>query len=64
MRWLVKEVNMEMFIDRDELAKILGIPESTVDYLRRAGKIPFYKVGKHCRYVLAEVQKILKENGR
>ncbi|MBF0331372.1 MAG: helix-turn-helix domain-containing protein [Candidatus Omnitrophica bacterium] len=55
---------MEMFIDRDELAKILGIPESTVDYLRRAGKIPFYKVGKHCRYVLAEVQKILKENGR
>jgi excisionase family DNA binding protein len=49
---------------REELAGILRIPRSTVDYLRRAGKIPFYKVGKHCRYLLVEVQRMLKENGR
>jgi len=60
----VKEVNMEMFMDRDELAKTLGIPGSTVDHLRKTGKIPFYKIGKHCRYVLAEVMKFFKDQGR
>ena len=55
---------MEMFMDRDELAKTLGIPGSTVDHLRKTGKIPFYKIGKHCRYVLTEVMKFFKDQGR
>lgn len=39
-----------MLCDGKELAKELKIPESTVDYLRRKGKITAIWVGKHARY--------------
>lgn len=48
---------METFVDRDELAKTFGIPASTIDYLRKKRGLPSLKIGKHYRYVLAEVQK-------
>ncbi len=39
-----------MLCDNKELAKELSIPVSTVDYLRRKGKITPIWVGKHARY--------------
>ena len=50
-----------MYVDKTEIAKMLSIPVSTVDYLRRKGKIPSIPVGRHNRYDPKEVEKSLKE---
>ena len=55
---------MESFIDKEELAKILRVPPSTIDYLRRKRGLPSFKVGKHYRYSFTEVQKWSRVNGR
>ena len=53
---------METFIDRDELARILSVPPSTVDYLRRKRGLPSFKIGKHFRYQITEVQRWSRNN--
>jgi hypothetical protein len=55
----VKEVKM-LYVDNQEIARTFQIPVSTVDYLRRKGKLPSLKVGKHNRYDLKEVEKALR----
>ncbi len=52
---------METYCDKEEMAKILDIPESSVDYLRRKGELPAIRVGKHFRFIPSEVKAKLKE---
>ena len=50
------------FVDKVAIARMFNIPVSTVDYLRRKGKIPAITVGRHKRYNPEEVEKYLKGN--
>jgi len=50
-----EELNMETFVDREQMAEQLKIPAATVDYLRRERGLPHVWVGKHCRYVPSDV---------
>lgn len=59
-----KGERMKEYCGKEELAKIFDIPESTVDYLRRRGEIPAFRVGKHFRFNLLEVEAKLKERSR
>ena len=53
---------MITLVDAEGLAKILNIPESTVNYLRRKGRIRSYRVGKHHRYNPEEALKEFQGN--
>ena len=44
-----------MYLDKQELAKVLKIPVTSIDYYRRKKDMPHIKIGKHKRYILAEV---------
>ena len=52
---------MEELVDKKRLAEILQVRVSTIDYLRRSGKIPYLSVGKHPRYQPAEVVRKLRD---
>lgn len=54
---------MEELVDKAALAKMLRVRVSTIDYLRRKGKIPYLYVGKHARYQPSEVYKKLQGGG-
>ena len=47
---------MERYLNDMELAQILKIPVSTVNYYRRIKGLPAISIGKHWRYLLSEVQ--------
>jgi excisionase family DNA binding protein len=49
-----------VYVDNREIAKTFQIPVSTVDYLRRQGKVPCFKVGKHYRFDIKEVERVLR----
>lgn len=53
---------MEMFLDKEGLAKLLNVPITSVDYYRREKGMPCVKIGRHRRYVLKDVQTWLKQN--
>lgn len=52
---------MESIIVREEVARLLHIRPTTVDYLRRKKGLPCVWVGKHCRYKLVEIERWLQE---
>ena len=52
---------MQELVDKQTLAKMLGVRASTVDYLRRKGDIPSVRVGKHPRFVFDDVFKKLRD---
>lgn len=54
---------MKPLIDDRELAKILKIPQSTVGYYARTGKLTPVPVGKHRRWEVDSVIAEFKRNG-
>jgi len=56
-----KTSNFESLVDKTEISKVIGVPESTVDYWRRNGKIPGYGFGRQYRFRLTEVFDALKK---
>ncbi len=48
------------YVDKVTIARMFNIPVSTIDFLRRKGKIPSIKIGRHCRYNPEEVEKYLR----
>jgi excisionase family DNA binding protein len=44
-----------------ELASILSVPVSWIYQRTRTGEIPFYKIGKYCRFSETEIWAWLKE---
>lgn len=53
---------MEMYLDKNELSKLLKIPVTSVDYYRRTKGLPHIVIGKHKRYILHDVSNWLKGN--
>lgn len=48
---------MEALVDIRGIARVLGIPESTVGYYIRKKGMPYIPVGKHKRFIPDEVIK-------
>ncbi|MEE9293990.1 MAG: helix-turn-helix domain-containing protein [Phycisphaerae bacterium] len=46
----VTQLMKEVFLTEPEAARVLRIPESTIQNLYRVGKLPGYAVGKHLRF--------------
>lgn len=50
-----------MYLDKKELAKVLNIPITSIDYYRREKGMPSIKIGKHNRYVLSDIRNWLEK---
>jgi excisionase family DNA binding protein len=50
-------------LDAREIADVLGVPESHIRTMQRAGKLPHTKIGKYIRFDLAAVQAALRGAG-
>jgi excisionase family DNA binding protein len=46
-----------------EVAALLRVPKSTVYKLAQNGKLPGFKVGKHWRFLLRDIEGWLKNHG-
>ncbi|MES2802580.1 MAG: helix-turn-helix domain-containing protein [Bdellovibrionota bacterium] len=53
-----------LFVDRKALSKIINIAPSTISKLMAEDGLPYYKIGKCCRYKVAEVMAFLEERKR
>jgi excisionase family DNA binding protein len=57
MNFQPRRIAMEQLLSTDEVASLLDVAPATVRYWRHAGTGPrAYKVGRHVRYRLAEVE--------
>ena len=45
--------------DADYIARLLGIPRKTVLQYARDGRLPCVRLGKHVRFVVADVERAL-----
>jgi excisionase family DNA binding protein len=46
--------------DADYIARLLGIPRKTVLQYARDGRLPCVRLGKHVRFVVADVERALE----
>jgi excisionase family DNA binding protein len=46
-----------------EVAALLRVPKSTVYKLAQNGKVPAFKVGKHWRFLLRDIEVWLRSHG-
>lgn len=53
------EAQMAKLVDVNELARVLSVPTSTLYELRKAGRIPGEKIGKHVRFDVTAVRRAL-----
>ena len=56
-----------LVLTREQVGKLLQVPEDTVGNLHRTGQLPGFKVGKHLRWWPDDVRKFaeaLARNGR
>lgn len=50
------------FLTADELSKSLRVPKTTLYTLSQQGKLPAVKIGKHWRYIKAEIIKWIERS--
>ena len=50
----------ERWLSSEEAMDILGVSPRTLQRYRDTGRIPFYKIGKNCRYRLSDVERALE----
>lgn len=50
----------ERWISGMEAMEILGVSPRTLQRYRDSGRIPFSKIGKNCRYRLADIERVLE----
>jgi len=55
---------MKKYVGVKEVAEFIGLPTGTVYYYVNKAKIPYYKFNGKPRFVLAEVDKAIRSNGR
>ena len=54
---------VRVFLDSQQLAELLGVPKSTIDFWRASGTGPtFIRLGKHVRYRESDVLAWAEEN--
>lgn len=53
----------DRWISNREAMNILGVSSRTLQRYRDTGRIPFFKMGKKCRYRLSDVERALEKYG-
>ncbi len=57
----VGKLMLELFLTAEEAARVLRVPEPTIQNLYRTGQLPAYPVGKHLRFKPADLVKFAGE---
>jgi len=55
---------VKKYVGVKEIAEFIGLPAGTIYYYVSKAKIPHYKFNGKPRFVLGEVDKVIRENGR
>jgi len=55
---------VKKYVGVKEIAEFVGIPAGTIYYYISKNKIPHYRFNGKPRFVLAEVDRVIRENSR
>ena len=60
--WGDRPLGREDILDREQVGELLGLRPSTVDDLRRRGDLPAVRLGRHRRFLRADVEQFVVAN--
>jgi len=60
--WGDRPLGREDILDREQVGELLGLQPSTVDDLRRRGDLPAIRLGRHRRFLRADVERFVVAN--
>ena len=60
--WGDRPLERADILDREQVGDLLGLRPSTVDDLRRRGDLPSIRLGRHRRFLRADVEKFVVSN--
>ncbi|MBA3838681.1 MAG: helix-turn-helix domain-containing protein [Thermoleophilaceae bacterium] len=60
--WGDRPLGREDILDREQVGELLGLRPSTVDDLRRRGDLPAIRLGRHRRFLRADVEQFVVTN--
>ena len=60
--WGDRPLGREDILDREQVGELLGLRPSTVDDLRRRGDLPAIRLGRHRRFLRADVERFVVAN--
>ena len=60
--WGERPLGGEDILDREQVGELLGLRPSTVDDLRRRGDLPAIRLGRHRRFLRADVEQFVVAN--
>ena len=60
--WGDRPLGREDILDREQVGELLGLRPSTVDDLRRRGDLPAIRLGRHRRFLRADVEQFVVAN--
>ena len=60
--WGERPLGREDILDREQVGELLGLRPSTVDDLRRRGDLPAIRLGRHRRFLRADVEQFVVAN--
>ena len=60
--WGDRPLGREDILDREQVSELLGLRPSTVDDLRRRGDLPAIRLGRHRRFLRADVEQFVVAN--
>ena len=60
--WGDRPLGREDILDREQVGELLGLRPSTVDDLRRRGDLPAIRLGRHRRFLRADIEQFVVAN--
>lgn len=60
--WGDRPLERSDILTKEQVADLLGLRPSTVDDLRRRGELAAIRLGRHRRYLLADIEKYVIAN--
>ena len=60
--WGDRPLGRDDILDREQVGELLGLRPSTVDDLRRRGDLPAIRLGRHRRFLRADVEQFVVAN--
>ena len=60
--WGDRPLGREDILDREQVGELLGLRPSTVEDLRRRGDLPAIRLGRHRRFLRADVERFVVAN--
>ena len=60
--WGDRPLGREDILDREDVGELLGLKPSTVDDLRRRGELRSIRLGRHRRFLRADIEQFVVAN--